>query len=158
MKLTIVQAKPNPAGKDKQDGKPLATKLLGEWVDVRNDGTSSITFAGVSLDHTAYDEACRNPNNKPYWAGKAEQTLAVGQTMRLHTGKYQDRALMAPEDGSGVHLHAYAESGSFVLNNKCGDALALWFNNGNWTKLDGAAYDPNPKEGAVLRRVGDKLK
>ncbi len=57
-----------------------------------------------------------------------------------------------------VIVFGYAEKGSFVLNNKCGDTLSVWWKHGdNWHKDDEAGYRPNPQEGKVLQRVGDGL-
>ena len=66
---------------------------------------------------------------------------------------------MRQEDQAGVHLHAYAEKGNFVLNNKCGDTLSVWWkaNDQTGNKDDEAGYAPNPPDGAVFVRSGPKL-
>ena len=157
-KLVIVRAKPNPAGKDKSNGRPLAEQLLGEWVDIRNESSASVSFANVSLDHTKFEAGCSNPRYSPHWAANPPFLLDSGAVLRVHTGKEADRALMKIEDREGAALHVFANSGLFVLNNDCGDTLTLWLlEDGNWKKLDQAGYDPRPPEGAVLYRVGDKL-
>ena len=64
---------------------------------------------------------------------------------------------LSAEDRDGVNYHAWANSGSFVLNNDCGDTLRLWANINGWKLIDSAGYSPNPPEGAILVRRGDKL-
>jgi hypothetical protein len=56
-------------------------------------------------------------------------------------------------------VHAYAEKNQFVLNNLCGDRITLfWVDADNKAHfLDAADYDPNPPEGAILVRRGDRL-
>jgi hypothetical protein len=45
---------------------------------------------------------------------------------------------------------------NFVWNNKEGDTPAL-YNPTTKVTLDSASYDPNPPEGEILVRKGDKL-
>jgi len=63
-------------------------------------------------------------------------------------------------DRFGVDIHAYAERGSFVLNNDCGDVISVWWidSDKKFHREDSAEYDPDPPEGAILKRVGPKLK
>jgi hypothetical protein len=58
-----------------------------------------------------------------------------------------------------VDLHAYAGRENFILNNKCGDTVTVWWKTGDgkWIADDHASYDTNPQEGKVLRRSGSKL-
>lgn len=162
MKLSILRAKPNPRGKDLTAGmSPRAEQLLGEWIDLKNVGETTVRLSEVGLCHTEFSQDCI-PNDRPtvYWSGRYGEVLSPGEIVRVHTGRSRDVSSMRAEDYQGVHLHAYAESGLFVLNNKCGDNLAIWSKdtNGKWsTKVDGASYDPNPPDGEVLRRFGGKL-
>jgi len=158
-KILICRAKPNPAGKDRAGGYPRHEQLLGEWVDLRNTGDAAVVLSTIHLSNMQFSQNCI-PNGQPniYWNGSSNQTLAPGQILRVHTGKSTYSYLMSDEDKIGVDLHVYAEKGNFVLNNKCGDVLAvLWRYNNEWRKEDGSFYDPNPPEGAILKRVGDKL-
>ena len=60
--LRVYRIKPNPAGKDKaRHGSPSAAQLGGEWVDVRNSGTSSVNTTGVGLWHLAYPASGGKP-------------------------------------------------------------------------------------------------
>jgi hypothetical protein len=65
----------------------------------------------------------------------------------------------AAVDKTGVEYHTYAEKGSFVLNNDCGDCLPVWWKDkdGNWHCHDSATPDGNPPEGVILYRSGTKL-
>ena len=159
-KVVICRAKPNPAGKDRVGGYPSNEQLLGEWVDLQNTGDAPVTLSRIHLSDVRFSQSCV-PEGQPiiYWNGSDSQSLASGQIVRVHTGKSLYSSGMLNEDRAGVHLHAYAEKGNFVLNNKCGDIIGVWRigSDGKWIKEDGASYDPNPPEGAILRRVGDKL-
>ncbi len=159
MKIKIIKAKPNPAGKDKNREKPLTSQLLAETVDLKNEGDVDVALEKCRLAHTKFDT---NGNAEPvpaiYWKG-ADLRLKPGQTVRIHTGKSADEANMAAEDRSGVAYHSFAESGSFVLNNKEGDRLYLTQENstGKSESIDTTFYDSNPPEGETLIREGAKL-
>lgn len=157
--LQIIQAKPNPFGKDKTgSGQSKPEQLLGEWVDVKNVGTEPITFSSMTLNHTLFDSRCQSTNRtENYWSGGGEQLLP-GQVIRVHTGKISDKHLMAEADRAGVDWHGYANRDNFVLNNRCGDRVFVtWPDAYGRPASDAAYYRPNPPEGAVLRRRGDVL-
>lgn len=159
MSLQIYKAKPNPAGKDKAGNYPKAEQLLGEWVDIKNNGTSEINLSGLTLCHTEFEPGCK-PKPKPsiYWTASPGTKLKAGEIIRVHTGKSIYWALMKSQDATGVNHHAFAESGSFVLNNDCGDGLSIWWKRqDSWQKVDKASYRPYPPEGAVLIRSGGFL-
>ena len=158
-KISIIQVKPNPAGKDKAGQSPKAEQLLGEWVDLKNVGDGAVTLATLNLSHTVFGPGCTPRTDvHRYWRGPSDVSLQPGQIVRVHTGRSLDASLMKAEDRNGVHQHAYAESGTFVLNNVCGDSLYVhWLYEGKWQQEDRASYGPNPPEGAVLVRVGDRL-
>jgi len=158
-KVVICRAKPNPAGKDRVGGYPRNEQLLGEWVDLQNVGDAPVSLTTLHLSNVTFSQNCVPGNNTIYWSGTGTQSLTPGQILRVHTGKSMYSSSMQSQDWAGAHLHAYAEKGNFVLNNKCGDAIAVWWkgNDEKWNQEDRASYDPNPPEGAVLRRVGDKL-
>ena len=85
-------------------------------------------------------------------------SLSPGQIVRVHTGRIRDAASMGATDQQGVNYHAYAEKGNFVLNNRCGDCLSVWWKHGeSWHKNDESAYAANPGEGKVLQRLGNGL-
>jgi hypothetical protein len=157
-KIRIEKAKPNPAGKDKDKDTPKPEQLMGEWVDLKNVGDGSVKLSTLNLANTHFDKNCKVTERVViYWTGSGDQTLAVGQTVRVHTGKASQSGSMKSEDRSGPDIHAYAEKGNFVLNNDCGDTLTVRWQGESWHTEDEAAYDANPKEGAVLTRSGNKL-
>lgn len=159
-KLQITQAKPNPVGKDKNRWSPKPDHLLGEWVDLKNVGDGSVTLSLIHVAHREFSANCV-PKDKPviYWTGSGMITVQPGEIVRLHTGRSNDSWQMAAADRVGVTYHAYAESGSFVLNNDCGDAVSVWWkgSDGAFNHEDTASYDANPPDGAILYRSGHKL-
>ena len=56
----------------------------------------------------------------------------------------------------GATYHLFTGRDEYVWNNREGDAPLLNFEPRNET-IDTASYDPNPPEGVVLVRQGDKL-
>jgi hypothetical protein len=61
---------------------------------------------------------------------------------------------MYAEDVAGVDYHCFTGRRNYIWNNACGDVAGLY--DGRVFE-DKAGYDPQPPEGAVLFRVGDKL-
>lgn len=160
MSILISRAKPNPAGKDRAGSVPLPAQLLGEWVDIQNNGPAAVTLAGVFLSNQEFAPGCVPGSLRTYWEGSSVRSLAPGQVVRIHTGRSQDQAQMNSTDYQGVNFHAFAEAGNFILNNRCGDNLGLWMKrpDGSWASaLDSTGYYPNPGEGTVLNRVGGRL-
>jgi hypothetical protein len=159
-KLQITQAKPNPVGKDKNKWTPKPDHLLGEWADFKNVGDAAVRLSLIHVAHLEFSTNCV-AKEKPviYWSGSAGTTVQPGEIVRLHTGRSKDASQMATVDRGGVNYHVYAESGSFVLNNDCGDTVSLWWkgNDGNFNHEDVASYDANPPDGAILYRSGSKL-
>jgi hypothetical protein len=158
-KIEIHRAKPNPTGKDKAGNTPIASQLLGEWVDLKNTGDAAVSLSTLRLANREFDGSCRvKTNTQIFWTGPSSGSLNPGQIVRVHTGRSRDAASMSAVDQQGVHYRAYAEKGNFVLNNSCGDTLSvLWKSGESWYTDDEAAYAPNPTEGKVLQRVGKSL-
>jgi len=159
-KIQITQAKPNPAGKDKSQGRPIAAQLLGEWVDLKNIGDAAVSLSTLHLAQSKFGPGCQLKERASiYWNRVPSIALSPGETVRVHTGHESDSYLMSTEDRSGVHHHAYVNNGNFVLNNDCGDNLSIWWqgNDKQWHQDDAASYDAYPPEGQILRRVGSKL-
>jgi hypothetical protein len=158
--IQITRSKPNPAGKDKSNGMAIPSQLLGEWADLKNIGDSAINLAVLNLAHSEFHHGCSlKEEAQIYWTGSASVALRPGEMVRVHTGRSADAWQMTMEDRSGVNHHSFAESGSFVLNNDCGDNLTLWWRgqDGKWHREDKASYGPNPHDGKILYRVGDRL-
>lgn len=160
-KIEIHKAKPNPAGKDKAGNCPIAGQLLGEWVDLKNTGDAAVDLSALNLANREFGEKCTvTTESKIYWTGQGGVSLQPGQIVRVHTGRSRDAASMNAVDQAGANVHVYAESGSFVLNNKCGDSLGVWWQTAadkKWHLEDAASYNANPVEGKVLQRVGKNL-
>ncbi|MFL6281544.1 MAG: hypothetical protein ACJ74Q_00085 [Pyrinomonadaceae bacterium] len=132
--------------------------MLGEWVEVKNICTESISFSSMTLNHTLFDSRCQSTNRtENYWSGGPEQLLP-GQVIRVHTGKLSDKHLTAEADRAGVDWHGYANRDNFVLNNCCGDRIYVtWPDANGRAASDVTYYRPNPPEGVVLRRRGEVL-
>ncbi len=160
-KIQVYRAKPNPQGKDRlRYGAPDAQQLLAEWVDLKNIGDEAVRMSTLHLAHRQFDKS-GNMMAQPsiYWTGSSSELLLPGKIVRVHTGKSSTAYLMRQEDRLGVDHHEFAENGNFVLNNKEGDHISVWWktSEGKWNIDDQASYDPNPREGAILIRVGQKL-
>jgi len=164
MSLQIVQAKPNPAGKDNskdQDGcgSVKSELLFGEWVDVKNVGDDATPFRTMQLRHALFDESCHTTGElELYWIGDNGDSLKPGQVMRIHAGRRNDAHLMSAEDQSRADWHGYAECDDFILNNRCGDKIVLsWQDTADRIHQDWACYAPNPPEDLILKRSGNLL-
>jgi hypothetical protein len=153
MKLLITSIKPNPTGKDRnRNGGASATQLAAEWVDFRNDNGQAVNLSGLSLWHKAYSGSNWEWQKiTTFTAG----TLAAGQIMRVHSGQARQGVISA-EDMAGAHQHTFTGPDAYVWNNREGDTPALFVQATKET-IDTASYDPNPAEGAILVRQGDKL-
>ena len=152
MPLQIVRIKPNPAGKDRNRyGQTPAAQLAGEWVDFTNNGTAPFDLSNVELWHRAYHHG-----QSPTWDKVMSFTgnLQPGRTVRVHSGSGPD-SVIRDEDRPGADFHLFSDK-DYVWNNKEGDTPAL-YNPVTKVTLDSASYDPNPAEGEVLIRSGDKL-
>jgi hypothetical protein len=170
MSLQIIQAKPNPAGKENckdQDGhaarneKPqdFASRLLGEWVDVRNGGDEAVNFQTIQLRHAIFDNDCHTTGElELYWIGDNSELFKPGQVLRIHGGRREDAHLAPAEDQAGVDWHGYTESDHFTLNNRCGDKLVLsWQDAADQIHQDWACFAPNPPRDLILKRSGNLL-
>ena len=164
MSLQIIQAKPNPAGKDSnkdQNGSipNRPEQLFGEWVDVKNIGADEVHFPTMQVRHALFDETCQTTGAlELYWIGANYDFLKPGQVLRIHAGRRKDAHLMSAEDQTGADWHGYAESDDFILNNRCGDKIVLsWQDAVNQICQDWACYAPYPPEDLILKRSGNLL-
>jgi hypothetical protein len=164
MSLEIIQAKPNPAGKDRiqdQDGSGAVKPelLFGEWVDIKNIGNDSVHFSTIQVRHALFDETCHTTGETElYWTGGSADFLKPTQVLRIHAGRRDDSYLMTADDQAGADWHGYAESDGFILNNRCGDKITVtWRDAADRGCQDWAAYAPNPPEDLILKRSGNLL-
>lgn len=162
--LRISQAKPNPAGKpagkeDVAPALPQPHQLLGEWVDVENAGTESITFSSIQLHHTLFNDLCQTRGQTElYWNAEGVGYFKPAQILRVHTGSHRDKRFLSAVDEEDADWHAYAERDGFVLNNRCGDiVIVTWRDEEGRTFKDVASYAPNPPVNAILKRLDNKL-
>ena len=174
MSLKIIQAKPNPAGKEHrkenskdQDGyestaleaQKFASVYLGEWVDVKNVGEDAVNFQTMQLRHALFDNECHTIGEMELiWIGDIRESLKPGQVLRVHGGRRETAHLMAQEDHDGADWHGYAEKDNFILNNRCGDKIVVsWHDDAERIQSDWVCYPPHPPENLILQRSGNLL-
>jgi len=151
--LKTVRLKPNPVGKDRSRHGASATQLGAEWVDIQNVGQYSVDMSDVTLYHIAYSRGDRNGR----WEKVISFTghLPAGATVRVHSGS-GPVSVLRPEDLQGAEYHVFTGRNNYIWNNAEGDCSALW-QSGESAPFDKACYAPNPPDGVVLHRVGDRL-
>ncbi len=157
--LQTVRLKPNPTGKDKsKSGQARQAQLGAEWVDVKNVGHTSAPMHGVRLYHIAYPSDKAKP---AYWelvVAFAQWELGAGEAVRIHSGARRELSLLDAEDREGVQWHTFTGHDKYIWNNAEGDASRVTqMDGGREQESDRADYDPNPPEGVVLIRAGNKL-
>lgn len=79
-----------------------------------------------------------------------------GKIVRVHSGQNRELSVVRPDDLAGADYHVFTGDDAYVWNNKQGDTPLLFYDVKKET-IDSASYDPNPPEGVVLVRQGDKL-
>lgn len=145
--LYIVQAQPNPRGKDTvRRGLAANEQLNEEWIEfeavngdrtLTGDVVTHLTFSGTCAI-TGADELIRFSDGK----------LLNGQRLRLHTGR-------GTNGWSGNIFHMYLGREWFVWNNGCGDRATVSYDG---RVVDTAGYAPRPPEGVLVRVPGtDRL-
>lgn len=153
--LRVVQLKPNPVGKDRNRFGTLSPAQLGaEWVDFKNIGIVAEDLQNVRLYHVAY--AIGEPHGHWEEIMSFQGSLPPGQVVRVHSGQSRDTSVLRQEDLLGADYHLFTGKDSYVWNNQKGDIAALG-DGGVSNLIDRASYDPNPPEGTVLVRIGEKL-
>lgn len=152
--LLIARIKPNPVGKDRtRHGGATAAQLGAEWIDIKNRSAGRVGLAGIELYHLVF-----RPGQKPEFEKVVDLTgdLDRGQTLRIHSGQVRPLHVLHQEDLAGAELHGFTGRDAYVWNNAEGDGPGLWRpSTKGW--VDRTSYDPNPPEGMVLVRTGDKL-
>ena len=152
--LQVFRLKPNPAGKDRSRSGATAAKLGGEWVDVKNTGYMSVQLAGVDVYHLAF--GIHYPQGRWEKVTSLTGQLESGRVLRVHAGQFRNLSVLRAEDLAGADLHTFTGKDAYVWNNREGDTPLLWLAASS-SEVDRAVYSPNPPEGAILIRVGDKL-
>jgi hypothetical protein len=152
--LKTVRLKPNPSGKDRSPrGHATAAQLGGEWVDIKNMGSTAVDLTGVTLYHIAYRSATDNGTWEEVMTFRG--SLGPGKAIRVHAGSGPLNVLHAI-DQQGADFHLFTGRNAYVWNNDRGDCSALW-QAGEKSYFDKACYASNPPEGVILVRSGDRL-
>ena len=154
--LQVLRLKPNPLGKDRhRTGSIDRSQLAAEWVDIKNVGSTGVDLAGVGLYHLAFSPA--KPNGE--WAlvlGTLTGVLPPNTILCVHAGAGNDTSVIRMEDRNGADYHVFLGHDQYVWTNKEGDTAGIW-DSAQKAWIDQASYDPNPPEGIVLVRYGNKL-
>lgn len=152
--LKTIRLKPNPSGKDRtRRGGATAAQLGGEWVDIQNMGSTTVDLTGVTLYHIAYSGVTDNGTWQKVTTFSG--SLGPGKVIRVHAGSGPLSVLHAI-DQQGADFHLFTKRDAYVWNNDRGDCSALW-QAGEKSYVDKACYSPNPPEGIILVRSGDRL-
>jgi hypothetical protein len=145
--LYIVQAQPNPPGKDTvRPGFATAAQLNEEWLEfeARNGDRNLI---GDVVSHLTFSSSC-SVTGQDQLIKFGQETLREGQRLRFHTGS-------GIKQWVGGVLHVYLGRDWYVWNNVCGDRATVTFQE---TVVDTAGYRPRPPEGVLVRVPGtDRL-
>jgi hypothetical protein len=153
--LTITQAKPNPAGKDRLGNLVPSSQLAGEWVDFKNTGDESYHLNNIELQHVAYTPSY--PNGVWDKVMGFSGNLGVGQVVRVHSGGEIPLESLAPEDFIGANHHLFTGKNYVWNNNRSDTARLVMKQNGQIYEIDKASYSANPPEGRILVRNGIRL-
>ncbi|OGI43183.1 MAG: hypothetical protein A2593_00185 [Candidatus Moranbacteria bacterium RIFOXYD1_FULL_44_9] len=152
--LYVVRGKVNPIGKDRRGLLTPPKQLHAEWVDVKNTSGVNLQMLGTKIaDHT-FNGLCNYQGKRIVYAFP-NWIMPAGTTVRIHSGDTVPVNLLPPQDRDGADWHAFTGR-DYVWNNVCGDTVEIVTGDLN-VLLDKASYDPRPKEGAILVRLGNKL-
>jgi hypothetical protein len=145
--LYIVQAQPNPPGKDTlRRGQASHTQLNEEWIEFEAVGGER-QLSGDVVSHLTFSSTCA-VTGEDVLVSFSQGTLKQGQRLRLHTGS-------GVNQWSGNVFHMYLGRDWFVWNNVCGDRATVRFQQ---NVVDTAGYAPRPPEGVLVRVPGtDRL-
>lgn len=151
--LTVSQAKPNPAGKDRYPVDIPNSQLAGEWVDFKNSYLTDMPLDNIELYHIAYTR--EKPDGEWKKVMGFNGTLKVGEVVRIHSGGETPLTNLKPIDIAGADYHLFTGK-NYIWNNDKSDTAGLW-NKAQEIWVDKAKYDAYPPEGKILKRIGDKL-
>jgi hypothetical protein len=143
------------AGMDRsQYGSPSSRKP-GDWVDVRNDSSSSVRTNGLCLYHLEFPSPDAQPEYR-FVVTLPECSLKPGEVLRLHSGPRREVAALHVEDRSGADWHAFTGGEACLWNRREGDTAVL-YEVAKKETIDSVSYDPDPPEGVLLLRQGARL-
>ncbi|NCT55611.1 hypothetical protein GW755_02065 [bacterium] len=153
--LLIIQAKPNPIGKDRILNFIPSPQLAGEWVDFKNSGSEGYVLENIKLDHIAYTS--KYPNGVWDEVMGFAGILGVNKIIRIHSGGKMPLENLAPIDMVGADYHLFTGK-SYIWNNDKKDSPRLVLKqNGKVYEIDKASYSADPLEGKILIRNLDTL-
>ena len=150
--LKIIQAKPNPAGKDKSGNNVIpAQQLAGEWIDIINENEESVSLNDLEVYHFVYKD------NRNEWEKIIVFTgsLPSKEVVRVHSGGKIPINQMLLIDRIGADYHVFTGK-NYIWNNDRKDYPRIW-NPYSKKWIDKTYYDKYPPEGVILKRKGDKL-
>lgn len=151
--LTVSQAKPNPAGKDRYPINIPNYQLAGEWIDFKNSGIINMSLDNIKLYHIAYTR--EKPEGEWEEVMEFQGTLKVGEVIRIHSGGETPLTSLRPIDVTGADYHLFTGK-NYIWNNDKSDTVGLW-NTTQKVWVDKAKYNTNPAEGKILKRLGEML-
>jgi hypothetical protein len=145
--LYIVQAQPNPPGKDTlRRGQATNAQLNEEWIEFEAVGGER-QLVDDTVSHFTFSNNC-TVTGEGTLITFGQGTLKQGQQLRLHTGS-------GVNQWSGNVFHMYLGRDWYVWNNVCGDRATVRYKQ---TVVDTAGYAPRPPEGVLVRVSGtDRL-
>lgn len=154
-RLTITQAKPNPAGKDRLGNLVPSSQLAGEWVDFKNTGDEDYLLDNIKLYHVVYTTA--RPDGVWEEIMGFNGFLDIGKVVRVHSGGKISLTELLPIDKAGADYHLFTGD-NYVWNNDKSDSPRLALKqNGQTYEVDKATYSAYPSEGKILKRIGGQL-
>jgi hypothetical protein len=144
--LYIVQAQPNPPGKNVVRGGHATDRQLNEeWIESEaRNGDRNLT--GDVISHLTFSPLC-GVTGQDVLVNFSQGALRQGQRLRLHTGAGAGQWI-------GNTFYMYSGRKWFVWNNACGDRATVHYQQ---TVVDTAAYAPHPPEGVVVQRERRRL-
>ena len=150
---TSIRIKPNPAGKDRTRRGATAAQLGAEWVDLKNEGTTTVLLNGLSLYHVAYSGTTDNGTWEKVQGFIGH--LGAGKVMRVHSGSGPVSSLNQA-DLQGADIHLFTKRNNYVWNNDRGDCSALRKDD-EADKFDKVWYNVKLPEGQFLVRSSGKF-
>ncbi len=154
--LKIIQAKPNPLGKDKF-GKNIIPnqQLAGEWIDIKNEGNDGIHLNGLEVYHLAYKPEGEELERVIQFDFGNIDVLPSKQVLRLHSGGFIPENQLLEIDRIGADHHVFTGK-NYIWNNDKIDKPRIW--NPRLEKwIDQTWYDSYPPDGVILERNNGKL-
>lgn len=154
--LKIIQAKPNPLGKDKFGRNIIPNQqLAGEWIDIKNEGNLEIHLNGLQVYHFAYKPEGNKFEKVIEFNFGDKDVLLSGKVLRIHSGGFMPVGQLLTIDQIGVDYHKFTGK-NYIWNNDKIDKPSIW--NPRLKKwIDQTWYDSYPPDGVILERNNGKL-